>query len=81
MLKYLISCQNDGTIILENVTSTVEDKRLLQLTQAEFSLFMIFPSISKNEMVDKLWAISDKSGGKKALLKTVSIAYEILGRE
>lgn len=81
MLKYLISCQNDGTIILENVSSTVEGKYSLQLTQAEFGLFMAFPSISKTEMVDKLWKISDKSIGKKALLNTVTIAYKILGRD
>lgn len=81
MLKYLISCQNDGTIILENVSATVEGKYLLQLTQAEFSLFMAFPSISKTEMVDKLWAIGDKSVGKKHLLNTVNIVYKILGRE
>lgn len=81
MLKYLISCQNDGTIILENVSEAVDGKYSLQLTQAEFSLFMAFPSISKDEMVDKLWAISDKSIGKKALRNTVNIAYKILGRE
>ena len=81
MFKYLISCQNDGTIILENVSATVEGKYLLQLTQDEFSLFMAFPSVSKTEMVDKLWAIGDKSVGKKALLNTVNIVYKILGRE
>lgn len=80
MIKYLISCQSDGTIILENVSDTVDGKYLLQLTQNEFSLFMSFPNISKDEMTDKLWAISDKSNGKKAVVNIVNIVYKILGR-
>lgn len=81
MIKYLITCRGDGTVLLENVSSSTGDKRSLQLTQAEFGLFLTNPNDTAAVMTERLWEQSDKTAGKAALRRTVDIAYAILGRE
>lgn len=81
MLKYLISYNGDGTVTLENITSNERSKKVLQLTEEEFEAFMTYRTVSRADMLERLWNISDKSLGKIAISKTVDIAYSILGRE
>lgn len=79
MVKYLITCRSNGTVLLENITAG-EDKRSLQLTKVEFGLLLSHPDDSAEEMTERLWENGDKTAGKAAMRKTVDIAYGILGR-
>lgn len=80
MLRYLITQAADDTVILESLHVDESERRTLQLTGAEFSILMRYPEITKKEVVDKLWEISDKSLGKAAVDRLVNTAFEIMGR-
>lgn len=80
MLKYLISCREDGIVILENITQNNGAKKVLQLSQIEFGLLMSEPQATKEIITDRLWEMSGGAVGKTDIGKTVDIAYDILGR-
>lgn len=80
MVQYLITYQGD-TIVLENVASDATEKNSVQLTSAEFCIFMQYPSLSKDEIYEKLWEVCDQTQGRIALASTVEKAFAIMGRE
>lgn len=81
MVRYYITQQEDGLIVLSAVSDdTGTDPRTLQLTPSEFAIFMQYPTLTQAEICAKIWEESDKTLGKRAIKKTVALAFEIMGR-
>lgn len=81
MVRYYITQQEDGLIVLSAVSDdTGADPRTLQLTPSEFAIFMQYPTLTQEEICAKIWEESDKTLGKRAIKKTVALAFDIMGR-
>lgn len=77
MVKYSITHQADNIVVLET-TNAACDKLSVQLSFDEFCIFMQYPNLSEEAVVDKLWEICDHSQGKLKVQETVQKVLKIL---
>lgn len=76
MNRYLITTQGDR-VNLELVSDKPE-KISVQMTFEEFCLFMQYPSLSKEQLLEKIWKICDKSQGKLKIAEMIETTLQIL---
>lgn len=76
MNRYLITTQGDR-VNLERISDKPE-KISVQMTFEEFCLFMQYPSLSKEQLFEKIWKICDKSQGKLKIAEMIETTLQIL---
>lgn len=76
MNRYLITTQGDR-VNLELISDKPE-KISVQMTFEEFCLFMQYPSLSKEQLLEKIWKICDKSQGKLKIAEMIETTLQIL---
>lgn len=76
MNRYLITTQGDR-VNLELISDKPE-KIFVQMTFEEFCLFMQYPSLSKEQLLEKIWKICDKSQGKLKIAEMIETTLQIL---
>lgn len=79
MNRYLITQQDD--IVNIELVSDEPEKISVQMSFAEFCLFMQYPNISKEEMLAKMWEICDKEQGKQKVAEIIEKTLLIMRGE
>lgn len=80
-MKYIISYQENGDILLESVLENPgAERRLIILKPQEFYTIIRYPMLTKEQMVEELFQ-NNKSKGKKYFEDTVEAVLEIMGVE
>lgn len=79
MNRYLITQRGD--IVNLELISDEPEKISVQMTFTEFCLFMQYPNLSKEELLDKIWEICDKSQGKQKIAEMIETTLKIMRGE
>ncbi len=77
MRQCIITFQGD-TVLIEPTEKENKERHSAQLTYEQFCVFMQSPNLTRNELIEQVWAVYDKTQGRAKCIEMVDKVLYLL---